>query len=129
MEPYSSVSDPKSNISSESQQQQPQQQQQQCHCESLDEKARVKCFADVYTSFMKRRGRTLNDTEIAQFEKARIAEITLYVDFDKNATTGLAESQIIFTFMNGFLKNHPKLARSGFSFGELTQRSDFFQST
>ncbi|AUQ44022.1 putative gp106-like protein [Esparto virus] len=102
----------------------------QCLCESRDDIARITCIVNAYKKLMDFRHRPLTTL---QYNSLLSIQKLSNLKFDgisvKTTTEVLAESQILFTFIQQFVKTHPKFLIDGPDIGDIRLKMDFFSAT
>lgn len=102
-----------------------------CQCElSQHEPTRIKCVIEHFVRMMKMRGRTVMFTEQQQQQfHRRLSTLRLFQVVAETATEEFAESQILYTFVTDYCKNHPRFAIDGPDLGDLRLKTNFFKAT
>lgn len=100
-----------------------------CDCEQKTELARIRCMIDTYKKFMELRRQPLSNKRLESLHATtRLKDISLSIDVN-SVTHELAESQILFTFMQHYLKTHPNYFTDGPELGDIHLKNTFFAST
>lgn len=101
-----------------------------CACELKSDEVRIKCLVDSYQALMTFRRRPLTHAQLMSKRSARrLCDVRL-ANIDAQTTTAeFAESQILYTFIQQFIKIHPRFLIDGPDIGDIRLKTDFFSST
>ncbi|ATY70263.1 OrNV gp094-like protein [Tomelloso virus] len=101
-----------------------------CDCERFSDQERIKCIVKEFDILMTIRGRPLNKKQKGQLlETDRLANLQLFSCNVSSITEELVESQILYTFLQKYIKLHPRLPYDCPDIGNLKVKTSFFEST
>lgn len=101
-----------------------------CKCESQYEINRVKCLVDAYRTLLQHRAKPMNIDRYHKLLNTRELCAVQLMDIEvATLTEELAETQILYTFLRQYIKNHPKFLEWGPPLSEIKIKSDFYSST
>lgn len=101
-----------------------------CKCESLSDKERIRCLAEHFNKLMIIRERPLSRQQLQSiYDTTRLADVVLMQFEPNSATEEFAESQILYTFVSEYCRNHPRFQHDGPCIGDLKLKTTFFQAT
>lgn len=100
-----------------------------CDCEKKSEYDRIKCLVDSFRDLMIARGRPLSQVRYESLlNSRRLARIELVNIEVGSIIEQITESQIIYTFLQGYNKRHPRFRSEGPSADEYKSKANFFSS-
>lgn len=108
----------------------PNQPNNICKCENSSDKERIHCIVSAYSDLM-----TARCLSISKLDRERLLSYTRLADlqFDvietESLVQSLPENQILYTFIQDYIKRHPSFLRDGPELGDLNLRVHFFAST
>ncbi|AQN78611.1 ACH96224.1 OrNV gp094-like protein [Kallithea virus] len=103
---------------------------QRCRCEFENDETRIKCLVGEYKKLMEFRRKPLTNARIQILEStARLSDVNLINCTYQTTTELLAESQILYTFVQTYVKTHPGFLIDGPEIGSIRLKTDFFSST
>jgi len=101
-----------------------------CDCEYNGNEVRIKCLISAYKNLMTFRRKPLTNVQLETlYSTNTLSEFKLSSLILDTATEVFAESQILYTFIQAYVKTHPGFLIDGPDIGDIRIKTDFFSST
>lgn len=101
-----------------------------CKCENSCDKERIVCLVDAYSKLMNARCLSISKLDRERlFSYTRLADLHFEEIETESLVQSLPENQILYTFIQDYIKRHPSFLRDGPELGDLNLRVHFFEST
>lgn len=100
-----------------------------CNCERQSEDKRIACLVEAYARFMKIRQKPLYESQYnSLLNSHKLSHINLFASETQSVLEECAESQILLSFYNNYIRTHPKLLKDGPLLTDIKPKSDFFSA-